>query len=332
MRHTHMKNAPFPSTRKDEIGLDVKAKVTTNDTTTDFLDSKIVAGTGISKTVLNPGANETLEISAPGSTTDEKVKASPADTTPGELDSKITLSTGLSGTILNPGGDESLEITNTVVNTDINSKVSAADTTTGYLNDKITVDASLLKAIVNPAGNETLNLSILAVPPELQPQWIGAGAWAPRDSNTYLNYTALDFTGSEQVIYNTIRYDSGTSDGWFFTTIPPTGWTSGKIKFIPHYIAQDALGTPGTMIFELGGEYMADEFDPDTDVTWQNITSTKTAGSATVPQYIIGTESAELILGGSPAASGALALRLKRLTDTESDPLYIVGIKLIFVN
>lgn len=44
--------------------LDEKAKVSATDTTTDYLNSKIVAGTGISKAILNPGANETLEISA----------------------------------------------------------------------------------------------------------------------------------------------------------------------------------------------------------------------------------------------------------------------------
>jgi len=41
---------------------DIKAKVTANDTTTDYLNSKIAAGTGITKTVLNPGANEQLSI------------------------------------------------------------------------------------------------------------------------------------------------------------------------------------------------------------------------------------------------------------------------------
>lgn len=53
-------SAPAPSA-------DIYAKVSATDTTTDYLNSKIVAGTGISKVILNPGANETLQISATGS-------------------------------------------------------------------------------------------------------------------------------------------------------------------------------------------------------------------------------------------------------------------------
>jgi hypothetical protein len=40
-----------------------QVKVTGIDTTADYLDAKIVGGTGIGTTVLTPGANEDLEIS-----------------------------------------------------------------------------------------------------------------------------------------------------------------------------------------------------------------------------------------------------------------------------
>ena len=43
---------------------DEKARVTGNDTTSGFLNGKLVAGTGISFTVTNPGANEALVIAA----------------------------------------------------------------------------------------------------------------------------------------------------------------------------------------------------------------------------------------------------------------------------
>lgn len=43
-------------------GLDIKAKVSAADTTTDFLNSKIVVGAGLTKSILNPGANEQLQI------------------------------------------------------------------------------------------------------------------------------------------------------------------------------------------------------------------------------------------------------------------------------
>lgn len=46
------------------VDTDVLAKVTTNDTTSGFLDDKIVVSTGLVKTILNPGGNEQIQISA----------------------------------------------------------------------------------------------------------------------------------------------------------------------------------------------------------------------------------------------------------------------------
>ena len=50
-------------------GTDELAKVSANDTTSGFLNGKLVAGTNITLTELNDGANETLEISAAGGVT-----------------------------------------------------------------------------------------------------------------------------------------------------------------------------------------------------------------------------------------------------------------------
>jgi hypothetical protein len=91
--------------------LDEKAKVSAADTTTDYLNSKIVAGTGISKTILNPGANETLSIACTITDTDIKAKVSAADTTTDYLNNKITVGAGLSKAIVNPGANEALHIT-----------------------------------------------------------------------------------------------------------------------------------------------------------------------------------------------------------------------------
>ena len=48
--------------------VDVNAKVTSNDTTTGYLDSKITTGSYLSKTVNNPAANENLELDVVPST------------------------------------------------------------------------------------------------------------------------------------------------------------------------------------------------------------------------------------------------------------------------
>ena len=47
---------------------DIKAKVSAADTTTDYLDSKVAVAGGLTKSILNPGVNEQLQISASGIT------------------------------------------------------------------------------------------------------------------------------------------------------------------------------------------------------------------------------------------------------------------------
>lgn len=55
-------NAPYISESIIVDAVDEKSKVTENDTTSGFLNDKLIAGTGISFTVTNPGANEGLVI------------------------------------------------------------------------------------------------------------------------------------------------------------------------------------------------------------------------------------------------------------------------------
>lgn len=311
------------------VDTDELAKVSAADTTASYLNSKIVAGSGIAKAILNPGVNETLEISAPGSTTDEKVKASPADTTPGVLNAKLTPGSGMSGAILNPGANEILQLNCTVVNTDVLVKVSAADTTSDYLNNKITVGANLTKSITSPGANEKLNIALTAIPAILQPQWISAGAFEPLTTNTYTVPVPVQRTAGDDVAFTCLKFDDPSTDEWFYVTRPPKGWTSGKIKFTPHYIIIDDVGTPGTIIWTLGVEMMADLFNIDA-MSFQTIDSTDNTLTDTEPFYAIGPTSAELTVSTAAAASG-MCLRIKRTTGTESDPAYFVGMFLEFV-
>jgi uncharacterized membrane protein (Fun14 family) len=89
-----------------------EVRVSSDDTTTGFLIDKIVAGSGITVTELSDSAgSETLEISAPGSTTDEKVKVTSNDTTPDYLFSKVVGTVGkIVITEVGDGGDEDLKI------------------------------------------------------------------------------------------------------------------------------------------------------------------------------------------------------------------------------
>ena len=183
-----------------------------------------------------------------------------------------------------------------------------------------------------PRGFPTPDTGLLPADlPQYQPQWIAAGAWSPLNANVYQSITDQEFTAAGDIVYTTLRFDLGSSDEWFFISTPPKNWTSQKITFIPNFLVVDALGTPASMIWDLGIEYMRDVFLPGVNTTWQTITSSKTAGVATVPQYFIGPESAELTINNSPTDAGALALRLKRGSDVESDSLYFVGLYLNYV-
>lgn len=142
-------------------------KITSNDTTADYLGSKLSAGTGITLTTLNPGGDETVEISAPGSTTDEQVKVSAVDTTAGFLSTKIIVDNGTNATnplessIVNPGADEDfrirldqskLSVTSTQIT---NFNEAAQDAVGAILTDTASVDFTY-----NDAGN-TISAAVL---------------------------------------------------------------------------------------------------------------------------------------------------------------------------
>lgn len=140
-------------------GTDQLVKVSVDDTNARFLELKLVAGANISLNTLNPGADETLEISATGGTnTDELAKVSANDTTANYLEDKIVAGTGISVATLNDGSNETFQVSSTVVNTDEIVKVSANDTTASYLESKIVAGANVTITTLNDGANETLQI------------------------------------------------------------------------------------------------------------------------------------------------------------------------------
>lgn len=57
-------------------GADTKVAITVNDTTTSVLNDKLTAGNGLSKAVVNPGGNETLDLDVDTADTTVFVKTS----------------------------------------------------------------------------------------------------------------------------------------------------------------------------------------------------------------------------------------------------------------
>jgi hypothetical protein len=88
--------------------------ISANDTTSNYGENKIIAGTGIDITVLSEGGNEQLEISTTATADSEQVLVSSNDTTAGYLNGKLVAGTGIEFTEGSDGGDETLTIACTV--------------------------------------------------------------------------------------------------------------------------------------------------------------------------------------------------------------------------
>ena len=86
------------------VPVDVNAKVTSNDTTSGYLDSKIVTGTYLTKTVLNPSGNEELELDVVPSTLLSTDSGNPL---------YIGTDGGLMSTCIQPDGSETIVVAGT---------------------------------------------------------------------------------------------------------------------------------------------------------------------------------------------------------------------------
>ena len=74
-----------------------KVAVDASDTNPDYLNPKITVSGGLTKTIVNSGGNEHINIDASGITPEDsdKVKASATDTTPAYLDTKLVAGTNV---------------------------------------------------------------------------------------------------------------------------------------------------------------------------------------------------------------------------------------------
>ncbi len=82
-----------------------KVKVTSNDTTPDYLHNKLIAGDGITTAETDDGSDESVTITAKG-----QVKVSSNDTTINYLEDKITGSTFIQVETINDGGNEDVQL------------------------------------------------------------------------------------------------------------------------------------------------------------------------------------------------------------------------------
>jgi len=135
---------------------DELVKVTAADTTPDYLNPKIAGGSDVTTgsivttAILNPGADEDLEISA----INNKIAITMNDTRPDWLDSKLSPGGGLGRNILNPGGVEVYEMfhNGTLLNT-------VNDSTASFLSFKLAAGAGITLTTLNPGGNEQTEIA-----------------------------------------------------------------------------------------------------------------------------------------------------------------------------
>ena len=169
------------------------SKVSSNDTTGDYLINKIVAGTNITVTEINNGGNETIEISAAGSVGEANTASNVNTAGVGVFKQKTGIDLEFFG-INNASNlmSVTLDIANNEIDLDVNqanlsltasqisdfdtevsnntdvaantagrflSKVSSNDTTGDYLLNKIVAGTNITITEINNGGNETLEIS-----------------------------------------------------------------------------------------------------------------------------------------------------------------------------
>lgn len=139
---------------------DELVKISSTDTTPDYLNKKIVGGdvvtTGskVTTVVLNPGGDEDLEIRA----INNKIAITMNDTRPDWLDGKLSPGGGLGRNVLNPGGVEVYEMfhNGTLLNT-------VNDSSASYLSFKLAAGTGIALVTLNPGGNEQTEISVSGI-------------------------------------------------------------------------------------------------------------------------------------------------------------------------
>lgn len=113
------------STGSGSSGVDEKVKVSSNDTTGNYLVNKVVAGANITLTENNDGSNETLTVTA-ASGSDHKVLGSANDTTSNYLLPKLSGSGNITLYQYNDGSNETIVISGTSASTSLNVQEDTA--------------------------------------------------------------------------------------------------------------------------------------------------------------------------------------------------------------
>lgn len=317
-------------------GTNDRVKITSNDTTADFLDNKITTSTGLATTEVNDGGIEYLRLDLDinslttdgspdgaadfvlsydtsagdhkkillnnlpggGGGSNDKVKVTTNDTTEDFLDASITVAEGIQKAVQNPSADEDLQL-----KLDVNG-----------LTEETSVDRA---ADFVPFYDTSAGLHRKIKPDDLitrvgVKRYISIPAQALEPGVTAGPTANTREVATNQLTYNVLTFADAASQEAFITLPMPLEWDAGTIKAKFYWTA--ASGS-GTVIWQLAGLAYADGDALDTSLGTQvSVTDTLT----TANDEHISDATASVTIGGTPAAGENIILRITRDGSTDT--------------
>lgn len=141
----------------DQGGL---VNINVDDSTAEYLEDKLIEGSGITLSVVDNAGVKTIEIASTALGTDEFVKVQADDTTAEFLGDKIIAGTNITINVVDNAGVKTLEISAAGGGgTDELVKVNNSDSTAAFLDAKITGGTNVTVAVVDTFGVKTLDIS-----------------------------------------------------------------------------------------------------------------------------------------------------------------------------
>ncbi len=147
----------------------------------------------------------------------------------------------------------------------------------------------------------------------LETIWVPAPAMYPATTNGAAS-ASID-SGSENVEYKTLDFDTSTQEFACFSVRMPKSWNEGTVTFAPYWTA--ASGSGG-VVWALQGVALSDD---DAINTAYGTEQTSTDTLITAADLHVGPTSSAITIAGSPAAADLTFFRIKRNVSDGSDTL-----------
>ena len=160
--------------------------------------------------------------------------------------------------------------------------------------------------------------------------WVPAGAFRPTASSPTASLADHETTAGRPDI-NYLAYDPDSEERAQLVIAFPTGWDEGAIKYRVSWAASST--STNTVLWKMQCVAISD--DDTIDVAYGTAVTVASSHTGTLEDLRVTAESAQLAVGGSPAANDNTWCRLDRDAAGGSDDLavdaWLVGVKITFV-